>query len=84
MRVLILPAITASFVLIGYVTRMTRAGIIDELKKPYVRTATLKGLSPRYIMVRHVLRNALLPTITVIAISVGWLIGGLVVIENCL
>ncbi len=82
LRVLILPSITASFVLIGYVTRMTRAGIIDELKKPYIRTATLKGLSPRYIMVRHVLRNALLPTITVIAISVGWLIGGLVVIET--
>ena len=81
-RVLVLPAITASFVLVGYVTRMARAGVIDELKKPYVRTATLKGLSQRQIMVRHVLRNALLPTITVIAISIGWLIGGLVVIES--
>jgi peptide/nickel transport system permease protein len=82
LSVLILPAITASFVLIGYVTRMTRAGVIDELKKDYVRTAKLKGLSPRQIMMRHVLRNALLPTITVIAISIGWLIGGLVVIEQ--
>ena len=82
LSVLILPSITASFVLIGYVTRMTRAGVIDELKKDYVRTATLKGLSPRQIMLRHVLRNALLPTITVVAISIGWLIGGLVVIEQ--
>lgn len=82
LRILTLPAITASFVLIGYITRMTRAGMIDELKKPYVRTATLKGLRRRRIIMRHVLPNALLPTITVIAISIGWLMGGIVVIEN--
>ena len=81
-RILTLPAITASFVLVGYVARMTRAGMIDELKKSYVRTATLKGIPRRTVIVRHVLRNGLLPTITVIAISVGWLIGGIVVIEN--
>ncbi len=81
-RILTLPAVTASFVLVGYVARMTRAGMIDELKKSYVRTAQLKGLSQRRIILRHVLRNALLPTITVIAISIGWLIGGIVVIEN--
>jgi peptide/nickel transport system permease protein len=81
-RILTLPGITASFVLIAYITRLTRAGMIDELKKPYVRTATLKGLPRRTIITRHVLRNALLPTITVIAISIGWLMGGLVVIEN--
>lgn len=79
---IILPAITASFVLLGYIVRMTRAGVIDELQKPYVRTAILKGLSYRDVIVRHVLRNALLPTITVIALSFGWLIGGLVIIEN--
>lgn len=82
LRVLILPALTATFVLLGYITRMTRAGMIDQLKQPYVRTATLKGLPRRQVIVKHVLRNALLPTITVIAISIGWLIGGLVVIEN--
>lgn len=81
-RQLILPAITATFVLLGYVARLTRAGVVDELKKPYVRTATLKGLPQRTVIFKHVLRNALLPTITVIAISFGWLIGGLVVIEN--
>lgn len=82
LRVLILPAVTATLVLLGYISRMTRAGMIDELKKPYVRTATLKGLPRTQIIIKHVLRNALLPTITVIAISIGWLIGGLVVIEN--
>jgi peptide/nickel transport system permease protein len=56
--------------------------VIDELRKPYVRTAILKGLPQRQVIFKHVLRNALLPTITVIAISTGWLIGGLIVIEN--
>ncbi len=79
---LILPAIAATFVLMAYIARMTRAGVIDELKKPYVRTAILKGLPLRVVIFKHVLRNALLPTITVIALSFGWLIGGLIVIEN--
>lgn len=79
---LILPAIAATFVLMAYIVRMTRAGVIDELKKPYVRTAILKGLPTRTVIFKHVLRNALLPTITVIALSFGWLIGGLIVIEN--
>jgi peptide/nickel transport system permease protein len=81
-RQLILPSLTATFVLLGYVSRLTRAGVLDELKKPYVRTAILKGLPGRVVIFKHVLRNALLPTITVIAISFGWLIGGLVVIES--
>lgn len=81
-RNLLLPAIAATFVLMAYIVRMTRAGVIDELKKPYVRTAILKGLTQRQVIFKHVLRNALLPTITVIAISFGWLIGGLIVIEN--
>ncbi|MCU0498732.1 MAG: ABC transporter permease [Anaerolineae bacterium] len=82
LRILILPAITATLVLLGYISRMTRAGVIEELKKAYVRTAILKGLPYRQVILKHVLRNALLPTITVIALSVGWLIGGLIVIEN--
>lgn len=79
--VLWLPAITAALVLIGYITRLTRAGVIEELKRDYVRTAALKGLPYRTVIVKHVLRNALLPTITVIASSTGWLVSGLVVIE---
>lgn len=79
---LILPALTATLVLLAYIIRLTRAGVVEELKRPYVRTATLKGLPRRTVIIKHVLRNALLPTITVIAISFGWLIGGLIVIEN--
>jgi peptide/nickel transport system permease protein len=79
---LALPALTATLVLLAYITRLTRAGVIEELGKEYVRTATLKGLSRRDVVLKHVLRNALLPTITVVAISFGWLISGLIVIEN--
>lgn len=79
---LILPALTATFVLLAYVARLTRAGVLEELKQAYVRTAILKGLPRRVVIWKHVMRNALLPTITVIAISFGWLISGLVVIEN--
>ena len=79
---LILPALTAMLVLLAYIARLTRSGVLEELKQPYVRTADLKGLPRRTVIVKHVLRNALLPTITVIAISAGWLISGLVVIEN--
>lgn len=78
---LILPAITATLVLLAYIARLVRAGVIEELQKPYVRTAALKGLSKRVVIGKHVLRNALLPTVTVIAISFGWLVGGLIVIE---
>ena len=70
------------FVLLAYIVRLTRAEVIEQLNRPYVRTAVLKGLSWPTVAFRHVLRNALLPTITVIAISIGWLIGGIIVIEN--
>jgi len=79
---LILPAMTATLVLLAYIARLTRAGVVEEMKQAYVRTADLKGLPRRVVVLKHVLRNALLPTITVIAISFGWLISGLVVIEN--
>jgi peptide/nickel transport system permease protein len=79
---LILPALTATLVLFAYIARLTRAGVIEELKQPYVRTAVLKGLSWSRVTFGHVLRNALLPTITVAAISFGWLISGLIVVEN--
>lgn len=79
---LILPAITATLVLLAYVSRLVRSGVIEEQEKPYVRIATLKGISYPAVVFKHILRNALLPTITVLAISFGWLISGLVVVEN--
>ena len=66
-------------VLFGYIARMARAGMIEALDSDYTRTALLKGLPARTVIWRHVLRNALLPTITVIATQTGYLIGGLVV-----
>jgi peptide/nickel transport system permease protein len=80
-RHLILPAIPLVFVLFGYISRMARAGTIEALNSDYARTATLKGLPRATVIRRHVLRNSLLPTITVIATQTGYLIGGLVVVE---
>ena len=78
---LLLPSFPLVFVLFGYIARMARAGTIEALDADYTRTAVLKGLPQRTVLWRHVLRNALLPTITVIATQVGYLIGGLVVVE---
>jgi len=79
---LILPAIPLVFVLFGYIARMARAGTIEALNSDYTRTAVLKGLPRTTVIRRHVLRNSLLPTITVIATQPGYLIGGLVVVET--
>jgi peptide/nickel transport system permease protein len=82
LKYLIMPAIPLVLVLFGYIARMARAGTIEALASDYARTATLKGL-PRGVMIRrHVLRNSLLPTITVIATQTGYLIGGLVLVET--
>src|SRR5215467_1086112 len=78
---LILPAIPLVFILFGYISRMARAGTIESLNSDYTRTAVLKGLPEATVIRRHVLRNSLLPTITVIATQTGYLIGGLVVVE---
>lgn len=82
LRHLILPALPLVIVLFGYIARMARAGTLDALDSDYARTAVLKGLPARTVIVRHVLRNALLPTITVVAAQVGYMIGGLVVVES--
>jgi peptide/nickel transport system permease protein len=78
---LILPAMPLVLVLFGYIARMARAGTIEALDSEYTRTAILKGLTYPQVIWRHVLRNALLPTISVIATQTVYLIGGLVVIE---
>jgi peptide/nickel transport system permease protein len=79
---LILPAIPLVFVLFGYIARMARAGTIEALNSDYARTAVLKGLPRATVIRRHILRNSLQPTITVIATQTGYLIGGLVVVET--
>ena len=78
---LILPAIPLMFLELGYIARMARVGTVQVLASPYIRTAVLKGLPRRRVIFGHVLRNAMVPTVTVIGSQIGWLIGGLVVIE---
>ncbi len=79
---LIMPTIALSARLIALVARMTRGVVLEELNKDYVRTARSKGLSGATVVTRHVLRNALIPTVTVIGLETGYLLGGSVVIER--
>ncbi len=79
---LVLPVLALGLVFFGYVSRMMRASTITVLGSAYMRTAMLKGLPMRLVLIRHVLRNALVPTITVVMSSIGYLVGGLVVVEN--
>jgi peptide/nickel transport system permease protein len=79
---LILPAIPLMLLELGYIARMARVGTVQVLDMAYIRTAVLKGLPMRRVVFGHVLRNALVPTVTVIGSQVGWLIGGLVVVET--
>ena len=81
-QVLIMPILTITGALFAYIFRMARANVIDVMGSNYVRTAILKGLPMRTVVVRHVMPNAMLPTITVIANNVGWLFGGLIIVEN--
>jgi peptide/nickel transport system permease protein len=81
-RHLVLPALTLTSVLLAHVVRQTRSGVADVLTAPYIRTARLKGASTRRIILHHALRNALLPTITVLALDLGYLMGGIVIVEE--
>jgi peptide/nickel transport system permease protein len=81
-KYLILPSLPLVLVFFGYIARVARAGTVEALDADYTRTAILKGLPMSTVMRRHVLRNALLPTITVVASLLGYLAGGLVVIET--
>jgi peptide/nickel transport system permease protein len=79
--VLIFPSVTLSFEIVAHVARHTRASMIEEMKTNYFRTAILKGVPKKRAILYHALRNALLPTITVIAINIGYIIAGVVVVE---
>lgn len=80
-EILVMPALTLTGVLFAYIMRMTRANVIEVMQSHYVRTAILKGLTMRRVIQRHVVPNALLPTISVIAANIGWLLGGLIIVE---
>ncbi|MBN9062839.1 MAG: hypothetical protein BGP06_18510 [Rhizobiales bacterium 65-9] len=79
---LIMPTMALSARLIALVARMTRGVVIEEMRKDYVRTALAKGLDRRAALSRHVLRNAMIPIVTVIGLQAGFLLGGSVVVER--
>ncbi|WP_449255349.1 ABC transporter permease [Bosea sp. (in: a-proteobacteria)] len=79
---LVLPAMTLTIVMTAHISRQTRSEMVEVLESDYVRTARLKGLSHRAVLWRHALPNSLLPTITIIALDVGYLIGGILVVEE--
>jgi len=79
---LVIPTLALAARLIALVARMTRGVVIEELRKDYVRTARAKGMAPRAILTRHVLRNVMIPTVTVIGLQTGYLLGGSVVVER--
>lgn len=78
---LLMPALALVLVYFGYIARMARAGMIVALDSDYTRTAVMKGLSRTQVIRRHVLRNALLPTVAVVATQIGYLFGGLLAVE---
>jgi len=80
-RLLILPVLTLTMVELGYVARMTRASMVEVMSAPYIRTAIIKGMPRRRVVLNHAVRNALMAPITVIMLHVNWLIGGVVVVE---
>jgi peptide/nickel transport system permease protein len=79
---LILPSVTLAVVFVALIARITRASVLEVLNADYVRTARAKGLSELPVMVRHVLRNAAVPIVTVIGVGIAVLIGGVVVTES--
>lgn len=79
---LILPTITLSLPFIGIVARMTRASVTETMRLPHIDTARSKGLTEARVLSRHVLRNSLIPVVTVVAIQTGTLLGGAVIVEN--
>jgi peptide/nickel transport system permease protein len=80
-RHMVLPSVTLSIIMMAHIVRQTRSGMTEALQSAYVRTARLKGVRERDVLFNHALRNGLLPTITVLGFNLGWILGGVVVVE---
>lgn len=78
---LLMPALTIAIGLVAIVTRMTRAAVLDVLSRDFIRTARAKGVSRGRIILHHALRNAMMPVVTVLALNLGGLLGGTVLVE---
>ncbi len=81
LKYLILPAAALGLRMAAVVTRMTRSSMLDELGQDYVRTARAKGLPERTVILLHTLKNALIPTVTIVGLQFGTILGGAVIIE---
>jgi len=79
---LVLPSLTLSVIYVALIARITRTSVLEVLNEDYIRTARAKGLTDRVVLMRHALRNAAVPIVTVIGIGVALLIGGVVVTES--
>ncbi|GAA1171220.1 ABC transporter permease [Ornithinimicrobium humiphilum] len=79
---LLLPALALASIPFAIIFRITRAAVIDVMEEDYVRTARAKGLTPRTIRVRHIMRNALIPVVTVVGLQIGALLAGAVLTEK--
>ncbi|MGE0661086.1 MAG: ABC transporter permease [Reyranellaceae bacterium] len=82
LRGLVLPTITLSVIYIALIARISRASVLEVLNEDYIRTARAKGLTNRVVLMKHALRNAAVPIVTVIGIGIALLIGGVVVTET--
>ncbi|TMH26958.1 MAG: ABC transporter permease [Betaproteobacteria bacterium] len=82
LRHLILPSIALGTVYVALIARMTRASMLDVLAQDYIRTASAKGLAPNQVLIRHALKNAAIPVITIIGMGVALLISGAIVTET--
>lgn len=82
LRHMILPSITLASLSIATVARMTRSSMLDVIEQDFVRTAKAKGLQERVVVLRHVLRNAMLPIVTILGLQLGYMLGGAVLTET--
>ena len=78
---IIMPALTLGTGIAARLSRLTRSAMLEVLGQDYVRTAYAKGLAGRVVIIRHALRNSLLPVVTALGLQLGWLLGGSVVVE---
>lgn len=79
---LVLPGVTLVFLMLGLLTRLTRSSMLDVLGEDYIRTGRAKGVAEKWVVLKHGLRNALIPIVTIMGLQIGGLFGGTVVIEN--
>lgn len=78
---ILMPALAISTSLVPVILRMTRGAVLDVMLRDYVRTARSKGVAPRFVLLRHILRNAMVPVVTVLGLHLGTLLGGTVLVE---